>query len=92
MTLVTTVTPLQVALDVGVFKYVLMRLTEPESGRSKLMVWGDNRAGRFGESDEKGRIGFGEGLNDPATLDPRPFSMDDSAPLVPLQSRLFCNA
>jgi len=28
----------------GVFKYVLLRLHEPDSGRSKLLVWGDKRA------------------------------------------------
>ncbi|GAX75261.1 hypothetical protein CEUSTIGMA_g2706.t1 [Chlamydomonas eustigma] len=34
----------QVSLDVGVFKYVLMRLSDAQ-GRSKLLVWGDTRAG-----------------------------------------------
>ncbi|KAL6757339.1 hypothetical protein V8C86DRAFT_2626918 [Haematococcus lacustris] len=37
----------QVAIDVGTFKYVLMRLSqavEGEEARSKLLVWGDCRA------------------------------------------------
>ncbi|KAF5828599.1 hypothetical protein DUNSADRAFT_17335 [Dunaliella salina] len=35
----------QVAIDEGVFKYVLLRLREPDDqGRSKLLVWGDRRA------------------------------------------------
>ena len=36
---------LQVSLDEGVFKYVLMRLSDPETGRNKLLVWGEKRAG-----------------------------------------------
>lgn len=35
---------LQVSLDKGVFKYVLMRLWDKNSDRSKLLVWGDTRA------------------------------------------------
>eukprot|EP00798_Chlamydomonas_sp_ICE-L_P018942 gene18942-25510_t len=34
----------QVQIDQGVFKYVLLRLSDPSSGRSKLLVWGDARA------------------------------------------------
>lgn len=26
------------------FKYVLLRLSDPETGRRKLLVWGDARA------------------------------------------------
>ena len=36
-----------VSLDEGIFKYVLMRLSDGE-GRSKLLVWGDTRAGACG--------------------------------------------
>ena len=35
----------QVQLDSGVFKYVLMRLRDQRCGRSKLMVWGATAAG-----------------------------------------------
>ncbi len=35
----------QVRIDTGVFKYVLMRLSDPSSNRSRLLVWGDQRAG-----------------------------------------------
>jgi len=33
-----------VSLGAGVFKYVLLRLSAPSGGRSKLLVWGDERA------------------------------------------------
>ena len=42
------------SLDEGIFKYVLMRLSDGE-GRSKLLVWGDTRAGTYGFRGGRGR-------------------------------------